>query len=536
MALVDLNGTKHFTVRFDDAIAGAIARAQAVLDTCERDLSRLAFYLPFHKGGGGDPYLDEQRIVVQVVDLVNNRGGANNSTTGSLGRFHTIRIGAINGAGGQVSDDYARFLFVAELAEVLMPAYGWVPNDSRGEALSRIMAEEFYPARAYAEGGAPWVNAWMGTAPRDFQFLGVPEKSDVNSLSYGVGILYLNYLRWQLGYSLSDILGTGGSQLIDTYRVLTGQPGADGISDFRDLLERFYPAGLPVRLQSNNPFPLYDASARSVSLASQVTVDVDDGVGAFGGVVRVRPFVTCPEQDYRYVIERRPRRLDVVVSTVGFANPQFSWTVNGVRLVGSSGEVTVTADARFDVPQRPDSPTAGTEPFTFDWDTTDEFSWQGLNHRLTLHNVTREGHVRLDLSVAVTDAALVGEPDTMATTSTVLDASTVVYEQAYYNDRERCARQVRDVVESHNRGLAHAVDLVRTLPDPPPSWAAYVLVAALASVRAEVESGGADREAAIGTVHLLAAQLGATASALGGLIGVEVPEQGLTEGVSSTSL
>jgi hypothetical protein len=55
-------------------------------------------------------------------------------------------------------------------------------------------------------------------------------------------------------------------------------------------------------------------------------------------------------------------------------------------------------------------------------------------------------------------------------------------------------------VESHNRGLALAVDLVRTLPDPPPPWGADTLVEALAGVRDEVESGRADRESAVATV------------------------------------
>jgi hypothetical protein len=539
MALVDLNATTHFTIKFDKDVAGAAARAQAVLGTCERDLARLAFYLPY---GDRDPFVDhrdgtqvDHRIAVEVVDLVKNRGGANNTATGGPGtysQFHTFHIGAINSDGRQISDDYARFLFMAELAEVLMPAYGYVPSDSRGEALSRVMAEEFYPAQAYAEGGAPWVNAWMQTKPRDFLYLANAENNDCNSVSYGVGILYINYLRSQLGYSLSDIIGAGGKQFTETYRSLTKQPGADGITPFRDLLERFYPAGQPVTLLSNNPFPLYDASARSVGLSVRKSLvprsaSAFDDVGvAPGGVVHIRPFFTCPEQDYRYVLDRHRRQLDVVVSTVGFANPWFSWTVNGERL-GSSGTATVTADAQFDVPENPDNPKAATEPFTFTWTTADEFSWQGLNHRLILRNVTRDGHVRLDLAVAVNDAALSGDPDTIGTASTMLDASTVIYEQAYYEDRNRCAGFLRDTVESHNRGLARAVDLVQTLPDPPPPWVADTLVQALASVRAEVESGGPDREAAVGAVQLLAAHLGASASIVGRLVGVEVTEESM---------
>jgi hypothetical protein len=528
MALVELNAKTHFILQYDDAVAGAAARAQAVLDTCEQDLARLAVYLPYHTGGA-DPYVDKHRIVVQVVDLVKNRGGAGNTTTGGSGvlGFHTIQIGAINPSGGQISDDFARFLFVAELAEVLMWVYNWVFNDSHGEALSRVMAEEFYPAQAYVEGEAPWVNAWMQTNPRDFTYVGVAESSDQNVLSYGLGVLYLNYLRSQLKHSLSDVLAAGGPQFINVYRNLTGQPGADGITPFRDLLERFYPAGQPVTLLSNNPFPLYDASARSVSVSPVQSLaprqPYETGI-AVGGVVHVRPFFSCPERDYLHFLDRYQRQLDVVVSTVGFAEPQFSWTVNGMRLIGHSGTATVTAHARFDVPESPGNPRAATEPFTFTWSTADEFSWQGLSHRLVLRNVTRDGHVRLDLTVAVTDAALTSDPDTTDITSTVLDASTVFYEQAYYDDGARCANALTAAVESHSRGLARAVDLVRTLPDPPPPWVADALVEALASVRAEVDAAHPDQEAAVGAVHLLAAHLGARASNLGRLVGVELPE------------
>src|SRR4051812_9206999 len=143
MKMQDAGETTHFVVRYDQTIAAhAASRAQAVLATCERDLAEVASYLPYVEGVGQDPYVGDHRIAVQVVDLVNNRGGANNSHIGTVHPFYTINIGAINGAGGEISDDFARFLFVAELAEVLMVANGWKPAASSGEALSRVMAEQ----------------------------------------------------------------------------------------------------------------------------------------------------------------------------------------------------------------------------------------------------------------------------------------------------------------------------------------------------------------------------------------------------------
>src|SRR5260370_14772301 len=149
MNLIDAGETAHFIIRYDETIcAHAANRAQAVLATCEDDLAKTAFYLPYSMGGGGDPFLNDSagdhRISVRIVDLVDNRGGANNSHTGAVHLFNTINIGAIDGAGNEISDDYARFLFIAELAEVLMLSYGWEPAISSGEALSRVMAEQFY--------------------------------------------------------------------------------------------------------------------------------------------------------------------------------------------------------------------------------------------------------------------------------------------------------------------------------------------------------------------------------------------------------
>lgn len=527
MALVDLGGSAHFVVRYDEALGeGARARAQAVLDTAERDLARVAFYLPYARGGGDDPYRDDHRIVVAVVDLVTNRGGADNSATGDAARpFHTIRIGAVNGAGGPISDDFARFLFVAELAEVLMAAYGWVPNDSRGEALSRVMAEEFYPAAAYGEGNAPWVNGWLNTALRDVQYLGTPETTDVDPQSYGVGILYLNYLRSQLGHGLGDVCGAGGTELADAYRELTHQPGTDGTTGFRDLLEQFYPAGKPVALLTNNPFPLYGPAQRSVDVAVRQSVVgglgalLDDGSVHVGGTVHIAPFFNCPARDYRYTVDRRPRQLDLVVGTVGFAQPQFRWTVNGVALPQANGSETVDATTCYDVPAQPGAPTAATEPFSFTYGDADEFSWQGLSHRLVLRNVTRYGHVQLTFTVSVTDAA--GPADaTTATVSTIVDASSVVYEQAYYDDRERCAREVRDTVEAHNRGLAQQLDRVSTLPDPPPPDVAAALLGALAQVRRELDAGQTDPEVAMAAARLLAGQLGVPEATVTGLLGM----------------
>lgn len=529
MKLIDVGTTTHFVVRYDQAIgSGAQTRAQAIVDTCERDLAKLALYMPYSQGGGGDPYIDDHRIAVEVVDLVKNRGGANNdSSGGTVHSFFTIRVGAINSSGGPITDDFARFLFVAELAEVLMIAYDWVPNDSRGEALSRVMAEELYPSRGYAEGGAPWVTGWLATNPRDFGFLGTPEPTDLNSLSYGIGILYINYLRSQLGFSLESICQAGGTQLVDAYRQLTGQPGADGVSDFRDLLERFYPSGAPFTILTNNPFPLSESRLRRLSVAvAQTRLPRPLGVlseerAQVGRTAHLAPFFNCPARDYQYFVDRQPRQLDVVVSTEGFALPQFIWTINGTELSSAAADaLTVDAPVTFDVPEDPVNPKQAVEPFAFSYSYSDEFSWQGLNHRLILRNSTQRGHDRLTLTVSVTDAT--GPTDaTTATVTTIIDAASVVYEQAYYVDRARCAAKAIDSVESHNRGLARAIDIVRLLPDPPRPDVVTELLDALGTVRLAMDQGTVEPADAVDAARLLAGYLGVPDATLIQLLGVK---------------
>jgi hypothetical protein len=103
-------------------------------------------------------------------------GGANNSGGVESGRTQSgiMLINANGAGGGTISLDFARFIFIAEMSEQLMPAHGYVPGGnrvgaSRGEALSRILAEELFPEPAYlpqSTSVAPWVNGWLNSSPR----------------------------------------------------------------------------------------------------------------------------------------------------------------------------------------------------------------------------------------------------------------------------------------------------------------------------------------------------------------------------------
>src|SRR5262245_38631290 len=144
MALQIAGQTTHFIVRYDDAVgAPAQAVANSVLRQCEADLLRLSFYLPFRLG---DTFTHPPIDIQIVNDPLGGPGFSSADNNGSSpGRQSRIRINPFSAPGVTISDDYAGFVFVAEMAELIMGFNAWDAGSSQGEALSRVMAEELHP-------------------------------------------------------------------------------------------------------------------------------------------------------------------------------------------------------------------------------------------------------------------------------------------------------------------------------------------------------------------------------------------------------
>jgi hypothetical protein len=183
------------------------------------------------------------------------------SRANGAGTNHLIAIIVIGG--GPAVD-----AFVAEMIEILMTFKGpWRPGDSGGEGLSRVAAELLHPQ--YGNG---FVNAWLAADPtsavadsefrKDWvsqNFTGGPLKAggsvrgDDDSYSYGCAMLFIYYLKSQLGFSMPQVVQNGGATLADTYRVLTnGQ--VNGFWAFKSLLAEHFPIG--VQSPTDDPFPL----------------------------------------------------------------------------------------------------------------------------------------------------------------------------------------------------------------------------------------------------------------------------------------
>lgn len=502
MADIILNETTHFIIQFDDSIgAHASTRATAVLTTCERDLQRLSYYMPYMQGGGGDPFI-HHKIFVLITDLKTNRGGANNSGFHLGGQQIIIRIGAILSNGNEITDDYARFLFVAEMAEILMGFYGWGASLSGGEALSRIFAEEFYQPEAYAYGGAPWVNSWLNMNPRP-DWVTKDEPSDINSVSFGCGMLFINYLRFQLNYSLRDICQAGGFNLSDHYRNLTGKPD-NGFDRFRQLLEKHFPLGKPTILPGNNPFPLYDSNQGKVFVNVQTEISVNwfDGHGS----VEIAPSFNCPVKRYRYSVPRRTIRTTFTAEAQGYGNPQFQWKVNGQLLSGVSGNATVNTSVLIDNPADSQNPTKGNENFTFSYEIKDQFSYAALQNILIIENLSFHGRYTINAEAIVSELGSADHASSGEYSKEIV-ASQVEYEKQFYTDRTACLAKFKDRMNQVPRLLKHIDDLLSIAHLVPPEDMSKILKSS-AEIRHELQSiGGNDSAYAAKVAKYIATQL-----------------------------
>jgi hypothetical protein len=242
--------TATFRVYADPGLgADGATIAKSVLAVCERDYTTIKGYF-----GGITPRNLPYSVV--IVDL-------SQSTAGACGGTHPITGGAYHCGCDAVTiycdvqrtptldPQFTEFLNVAEFVEVLEAAQnkGWVCSASNGEGLSRVLAGLLYPdqvpevatAASWLDGGRPdWVNHTNPT--------------DTNDLSNGCSVLFLNYLRYQLGHPWNMIVQSASSTLAGTYKLLT-KDNQDPFPAFKALLDLAFPSA-PSGLTDDNPFPI----------------------------------------------------------------------------------------------------------------------------------------------------------------------------------------------------------------------------------------------------------------------------------------
>jgi hypothetical protein len=181
-------------------------------------------------------------------------GGSGASHDGCSGT--AVSVGSASA--GTAGVDGLRCLVMAEVVEVLEAhlANGWDCRSSNGEALSRVLAGDLHPGKQpQSLITAGW---WLNGGRPDFvsrTFQGSNNQpGDRNNVANGCGVLFLNWLRFQLGHSWTKIVSAGGSTLAETYAKL--ENSNDGFAKFRALIDQNYVLGKPIQMSTDNPFPL----------------------------------------------------------------------------------------------------------------------------------------------------------------------------------------------------------------------------------------------------------------------------------------
>jgi len=483
MALQDAGKTARFWVQYEDtADPPSHQLANAVLATCEKDLLLLNSYLPTDRGA--HDLFKTHPVVIQITPTAPQPGGASN-TGFKVGIQSYIKIHPFSPSGPAITEQFARFLFVAEMSEILMSAYGWTPNGSQGEALSRVLAELLYPDQAYDTASSvspgPWINNWLNASPRP-DWVKSEEATDLDQISYGCGILFINYLRSQLNFSLRDICGAGGANLKDRYKNLTGQ--TDEPKDrMESLLNKHFLAAGVIAYPSNNPFPLYEGADRIVTFGFEETKGVlHPSLG--GGKAHLAPFFTCPAKDYRYWEFTRSDAWKIIASATGFGQPKFQWKVNGVPLLSTSGDLQLNTAYAVPDPNHPSQPQPAAGLFHFAFASADSLTRDALSSALTLTSLSVGGSYDLQVTAEVSET-VAGEGPASATQSVGFETRVVIYEPQYYADQENCEKEFVSKL-NHLPRLQQHIEILKTLPDPPPPGVMRSILEQVAAVREEV--------------------------------------------------
>ena len=170
--------------------------------------------------------------------------------------------------GGANDEDLMRMLVVSEAAEVFMDNLGggWDCGASNGEGLSRVLATDAYPQVPEST-----ARSWLDSPRPDY--VDFTEGSDTNHKSIGCATLFLNYLRFQLGFSWRQIVRTPGQHLADAFYLLTGR--TDAFDSFSSLVARRFPVGVNADLPTttlSRSGPICCSTTRQVASGSSTPV------------------------------------------------------------------------------------------------------------------------------------------------------------------------------------------------------------------------------------------------------------------------
>lgn len=468
--------TSKFWIEADENLGAAgIQSGQFIAQLCESDYDRLVTWF----GGSIQvAYRSPDTPGFIRVLITNGTGGGWNNGPGGF-----IKLAPFP------EHDSMGLVFVAELSEMFMNTQnaGWDPRNSKGEALSRLLSEEAYPA-APNMGLFFTAQSWLGTGEdpagsgNRHDWVSANEGTDKNFVSIGCAILFLNYLRWQLkAASLVAIVAASATTLEGLYQNITGKTG--GFQPFSNLLNRFFPIGTMPAV-GDNPFPLLDAAERMLTISTSST---GTGIKVVGGGFVEEQFLGCPRKRYSYTLLATTETIKATAVPVGFGVPAVAWTINGLAAVDGA---TITPNVVIFRPN-PSLPGGGTST-----SATIALMCTISNHSKTLNLSLAgplTGQAQLTIGAIANDVSDAPASQTHASAMATLATEFVLFESSYHQDAKQCAssfvqRFPAEVAPPFDR-LSQAIAIILTLPDPlPPEFQrALVLVEQIALISAALK-------------------------------------------------
>ena len=358
--------------------------------------------------------------------------------------------------------EFPQRVFVAELVEILMDftGYGWNPRASNGEALSGIMGALLHPYGYYDAQQGPRVNQWLNGGRPDF--IGTTENTDGNFVSFGCGILFINYLVHQLGFELRDVIRAGGDTLAETYHRLTGKAASSAFGTFRALIDAHADPSKPTFAALDNVFPLYDAPRRSVSISPGAPVQQSPQSDPVPQMFNIKPGLSCPEKPYAFTEERRIVEVPSYARATGMLNAGFAWQADGVNLPtrGKWTDITLNTPVTIKNPDKSITPVASSTTLSYfirdTWNASELF----------LKNKSMDGNVSVSLGVFCAESTIKNDPKSTTTEQCNLDAVSWVAGTELTKDRQKC-NPFYGTIDTSLWNLTATLADLKNRPDPP---------------------------------------------------------------------
>lgn len=319
MTWVKAGETAHWEVWYDNTVTGLATTAATVLANVEGDHTWLAgFWTGVTWQGGTVSGSTKPRLYLED-------GGGGAHWGSGFPQDPAPQWSVVSSSGTNATAQ--REGFIAEVTEMweFMQNKGLAtqPTEgSNGEAVSLFFANHFYtehlnqpsPKSQYA-----MAENWLNGGREDGVNFSYSGDYTVHQGEVVSGIVFLNYLHTQLGYTINQIIAAAAPTFTGVYKNLTGRTDNPNTA-FMQLLETAYPTGVHCDLDNlydiNNPFPIHAAAIKLFRNGAWVTP------ASLGGDTGPND---PPNAAFNYTVKNLAVNFDAGPSTPG-SNPITSYT------------------------------------------------------------------------------------------------------------------------------------------------------------------------------------------------------------------